>query len=319
MVMSLTSHLNDPKSAVRNFLFKRFPNIGPLVKECRNKLVGVQTICPPRDIPYRLIGTAIDYRIRYYFRASDHLIAYDGLVNYPEVVAWLLGWDKFPKGLTLEFMIELVNSLKKLRPFRRKLGRPQEELLNRYCIVLALFEQAYRAAYWVESNYLNYLRPNPKPIASPIPKPNLEGLLGIAKPHWIDDLCALSWLFYDRHTDLLTHRAKLNPVFDGSTGVGGADADFIVGRCLVEMKTTIDSKLPSLRRWLYQLLGYVLLDYSDRYRIRSVGLYLTRQGIMVKWPLEYFICTLTNDTAARLRERRKHLRRLAPPVEYFGL
>ncbi|MET7457678.1 hypothetical protein ABZT03_38680 [Streptomyces sp. NPDC005574] len=32
-----------------------------------------------------------------------------------------------------------------------------------------------------------------------------------------------------------------------------------------------------------QLAGYLLLDYDDRYHIREVGLYLARQGALIRW------------------------------------
>lgn len=58
-------------------------------------------------------------------------------------------------------------------------------------------------------------------------------------------------------------------------------------RCLIELKT---QKSPRASwQTLYQLLGYVLLDFDDTYGIDSVGVYLTRQGVLVRWPLEGYL------------------------------
>ena len=94
----------------------------------------------------------------------------------------------------------------------------------------------------------------------------------------------LSWRFYDNFNHLLSLPHSLNPNFDGSLDIGGADADLIVEGTLIDIKATITQKIRP--DWLWQLLGYVLLDYSDRHRINSIGLYMARQGIFFQWDLE---------------------------------
>jgi hypothetical protein len=113
----------------------------------------------------------------------------------------------------------------------------------------------------------------------------------------------MSWAFYDGFSELLARPAVLNPTFDGSLDVGAADADMIVGRCLLEIKTTIDPRaLPS--GIVYQLIGYVLLDYSDEFGIDAVGVYLSRQAILVCWPLEEILSTVATGPANLPRLRR---------------
>jgi len=85
--------------------------------------------------------------------------------------------------------------------------------------------------------------------------------------------------------------------------IGGAVADFIVERCLVEVKTTIDPVLRSLLLW--QLLGYVLLDFHDRYRIDEVAVYMARQAMLLRWPLLSFMQEMAGgpvDLAAARRD-----------------
>ncbi|WP_143044229.1 hypothetical protein [Nonomuraea jiangxiensis] len=65
--------------------------------------------------------------------------------------------------------------------------------------------------------------------------------------------------------------------FDGSSDIP-ADADLIAAGTLIDVKSirrVHDFPLPTV----YQLLGYVLMEYSDRYRIDAVGVYLSRAGV----------------------------------------
>ncbi|MCX4650225.1 pentapeptide repeat-containing protein [Streptomyces sp. NBC_01446] len=68
----------------------------------------------------------------------------------------------------------------------------------------------------------------------------------------------------------------------------GADADFILGGCLIDCKATIRPEQLG-RAALYQLAGYLLLDYHDTYRIRRTGLYLSRQGALIDWDIDEFL------------------------------
>jgi hypothetical protein len=124
---------------------------------------------------------------------------------------------------------------------------------------------------------------------------------------WVEDVCQLSWLFYDQYTEILTHPVVLNPTFAGSRDIGGADADLIVDNCLIDIKATINPKLDV--KWLYQVLGYVLLDYEDEYHIQSIGLYLARQGELIQWPLDPFLAAMTTVpvTVPELRIRFRSL------------
>ena len=82
----------------------------------------------------------------------------------------------------------------------------------------------------------------------------------------------------------LTGNAILNPTFALSRGVGGADADLVLGSCLLDIKATVNPRLE--RSWLLQLLGYTLLDSDDACHIDAVGILLARQAVMAYWPLE---------------------------------
>lgn len=77
-----------------------------------------------------------------------------------------------------------------------------------------------------------------------------------------------------------------NPRFLGSVAVGGADADWVVGDMLVDLKTREEITSPWIRDALFQLLGYALLDLDDSLGIRKVGLLLPRQPYFAVWTLD---------------------------------
>lgn len=65
------------------------------------------------------------------------------------------------------------------------------------------------------------------------------------------------------------------------------------GMVLLDVKTVTSARDPDrVARWLWQLLGYAWLDTADRYRIRSVGLYLARHAALCTWPLDRFAAAL---------------------------
>ncbi len=89
--MSLTSHLKDPASPVRRFFEERLPNTLPVVRTVNTHLVTGDTILPQgidRSYPYNLVGTAFDYRLRYYFALTDpaRFVAWEGAVDNALVV-----------------------------------------------------------------------------------------------------------------------------------------------------------------------------------------------------------------------------------------
>ena len=291
--MSLTSEVNDSKSPVGAFFRTRFPNTRAVVTECNKSLRNAETIHPTERIDnhFGTLGTAIDYRLRYYFAVtpSQDLVAWRGaqMVNdrgfhgRVELAArdLFVELPKLPEEIVEGFFRNLDVTLADLQPVGRKLDRDAESLLNRYCVGLALFEQCRRAFARSESPlFTAYVS-------------SADDLLQIAPDYWIDDLCAMSELFYNQMGGRFTEDAILNPTFEGSAYiVGGADADVILDSCLIDFKTTINAKIEG--RALYQLLGYCLLDFSNQYGIQRVGFYLPRQGRFLTWQLEDLVSQL---------------------------
>lgn len=86
------------------------------------------------------------------------------------------------------------------------------------------------------------------------------------------------------------------------------DAGLIAGGLLTELKTT--SKKPSLGvADLWQMLGYVLMDYVDEFAITDVALFCARYGYLAQWNLDTLLPPLAGRpvTAAALRAEFREL------------
>ena len=93
----------------------------------------------------------------------------------------------------------------------------------------------------------------------------------------------------------------VGPVFAGSKIMPG-DADLVAGGLLTELKTT--SKKPSLGVTdLWQILGYVFMDYVDEFAITDVALFSGRYGYLAQWNLDVLLSRLAGRpvTATELR------------------
>ena len=364
--MSLTTLLDDKSSPIRKFLRTQFPNTRTFLAAPRKHLRKSYTIMPeaPDRYPWSTVGTALDYRIRYYFAVTpyEELVAYKGARRLTDdqlvtpsgrldfrwtrnmddaIIIFDRGTGKkvftfFPdrnggfgeSGITDSVLFEamalgsavvsgdiaepdnstlspqnqyrsffcgLDNLTGRNPPVANRLPRAEEDELNRYCFVLALMEEVVRTGRLHGILATGEIR-------------DAESLIGVAESHQIDDLRELSWKFYDRCNRLLRLPSVLNPRFDGSADVGGADADMIVGGTLIDIKTSRQGGIRS--DWIWQLLGYVLLDYSDRHRIDSIGLYMARQGELIKWDLEDALRGLGSGEPPSIEELRSRFKEL---------
>jgi hypothetical protein len=216
----------------------------------------------------------------------------------------LFGAGVFPYDVAESFFESLDETLHTFQPVGRRLEPAEEQILARYCYVLSLFEEAYRNL----SNAYQY-----SPLLIPNPKESVEELLALPQDAWIDDLCAMSWLFYDHYQHLLSLPSVLNPIFKGNGAVSGSDADLIVDGCLIEIKTSIHPQIKANTLW--QLAGYILLDSHDTYQICSVGTYLPRQGELFQWSLDDFLHRLTGDEIVSLAQLRREFSILCQDIQ----
>jgi len=129
-------------------------------------------------------------------------------------------------------------------------------------------------------------------------------LLDAAPDAGLKQLAALRGVMESVLLPAVTSRQGLwaiGPVFAGSQIMPG-DADLVAGGLLAELKTTI--KKPSLGVTdLWQMLGYVCMDYADEFAMTDVALFSARYGYLAQWNLDVLLSHLAGRsvTAAALR------------------
>ncbi len=298
--MSLTGFLKDPKSSIGK-LFRESFEPSNFLKEIWNNLKSTECIRSSNFNIDRasLIGTAIDYRIRYYFDIPHFydLVAYHGIYKGHEYIFNDLGlWGKgkeydFLEGAIMYFTV-LNSFLRSHKIVRQKLNKTIESELNRHCLTLAMLERLFRNPEGVISRWVNapdsiefYFKFYDIPVIGL--EKGTSRILWYWRKDLVDEMNILSYLFYEKCKSLLRYRNFwLNPTFELSYAVGGADADLIVNKTLIEIKSTIKN-IRSMD--LYQLLGYVLLNKPKQYEIQYAGIYFVRRGVLLKWKvIEFF-------------------------------
>lgn len=300
--MTLTSELERPDSQVKKFvdasLVVSLRELKKLLPQPLRERLNAVTIPPPEGVKggaLGTVGTAFDYRVRLFFKAHplsplaahrgaavlagewDAKLA-GGMVQHLEgpssPIAGLPQQPRVTVDLVTEFFDDLDEVVNRVGPTARRLSREEDDVLARYCLTLALFEEVYRAA---GSPYFD------SPLLHVPQGVTCEQLLALPSAEQVADVCALWSGFLDEGIPE-GRPAVCNPDFAGSGDVGGADADLLLGQCLVDLKVSV--RPVKLAQGLRQLLGYVLLDYEDDYQIREVALYAARGPCFARFSLE---------------------------------
>jgi hypothetical protein len=256
---------------------------GPMAESFKNflglndipKTVAVEPVAAT-NLP--MVGTAFDYRLRY------HLAPCDAQTFVAAYGAGRLGMmDPLTVTPLKRFFSNLEKLTAELLPAGQRLDDTSERLLDTYCVVLAQLESIYRTAGgWTPELPMKGPRVN---------RPENEPLLALAPDSVVQDVMNLSRsagttfrpVIDTVRTAALPYFA--NPTFVGSLDIAGADADFIIGDTMFELKTTKKLDASAVRGALLQLTGYCLLDYDDRHGVRNVAVYFPRQEWVAGWPL----------------------------------
>ncbi|WP_066589214.1 hypothetical protein [Cellulomonas timonensis] len=287
--MSLTDHLSDSHSPVRAFvdglspIFTGVPGTSKAT-QAMVRALGLQTLVlsrsvvpPPPGAVAALVGTAIDFRTR--IALSDfsphHSVAALGVARVAGHESQIKNGTHRVRVLTEAF--EVANGI---------IESASEEIeLDRAALLLAYCEQAYRGGHAalggslgddldrVDDGHAFALRVGARSLG------DLRSLMEA------NETQINQW----RGQIAQGERFEPNPVFAGSALVGGADGDWMVGRTLFDSKAYGKLSYPALRGFLRQLLGYVMLDLDDALGIRSVAVWLPRQGMTKSWPLHLLL------------------------------
>lgn len=299
-----------------------FPNTRALLGEIRAG-AGVPTILPAERIAYATQGAAIDWWLRFLTDA-------DGFPDLGLARAGHVALQGFPAYDAAEPLLAAIGGSPPAgRPPRATVpGNGAASLLDygdetqaRTCFVLALLTECFRAGVRPGSRLLD-LAPGDGPRA----------LLDLATDIEVADLIALR----DSAREVFVPHLPPGPVLTGPTFEGSrflpADADLIAGDLLIECKATIGGPprkdrtraLKFDRSDLFQLLGYALMDFSDTYAIRRVGLYAPRFASFQTWPLAQVLDTAAGklvDLAQARSDFERILRTDLPPflAETYGI
>ena len=282
--MSLTSELDRQDSPVRRFLLEAIALVSDAKRgsshEQRAKALLESDALPrepslvpvPRANP-STVGTAFDYRLRY------DMSPFSSFNTVAAASLNVLGTGDQTLRSTITDFLEATDTLVvNLGPDQRNLTRGEDRQLIRHCVVLAQLESIVRSGGRYQ--HLSPLRPD---------------LLDGAPESVVTDVAALhapALVNFGPRRQLIQQQALAywaNPTFAGSAGIGGADADMIVGNEIIELKTTKALDPKALRSALTQLVGYCLLDYPDQFQLRAVGVYFARHRWTRTWPLWMFL------------------------------
>jgi hypothetical protein len=290
--MSLTYVLKDPTSAMSRFLAEHLPSPKGVLANYRTRLARCSPPVNPdagtgQQPDYRMLGHTIDHRLRISLGASTGQPIKEGVVR---AVLDDNGWPS--REIIDSVQAAGVALLDELRGYECEAGQPlalepkAEDRLIRLCHIASSFEAIFRHGGWVRGNSLGFCNPGA----------GLEDLADAVPGYIVDDIrrqmdLAASPGPFSRLQKLPAPRRICGPVFDGSRHVGGADADFILDGTLIDCKATVRPHRMG-RAEIYQLVGYLLLDYSDAYTIKNVGLYLSRQGALIEWSTAEFLSLL---------------------------
>lgn len=299
--MSLVSHLRSPSSPVSAYL----DGVSPWLAETQGgsrtarsmsqalglaQLARVKTVVPPLPgVDAALSGTAIDFRVRIALGGFNPLesAAALGVAGIDQHTDEIDNGQHRTALLTEAFFIAM-----------QILEAPSDDAeLDRACILFAYCEQVYRAGAAALAGSLGERLDEAEDaldIALSISESSLSDLRGLMEAN-SDQISA--W----RELVGTCERFEPNPAFSGSMLVGGADADWLIRDTLIESKAYAKLTIPTLRGFIRQLLGYVMLDLDDALGIRSVGLWLPRQGVTKTWSLERLLGGDPDELLPKLR------------------
>ncbi|MEU4828798.1 hypothetical protein AB0H37_43745 [Actinomadura sp. NPDC023710] len=294
--MSLTQGLVSPRTPLRRFLDRELSaGVRRVRATYRSRLPTRPLILPGPGVGYEAgtIGTAIDQRLRLAFTCSAPVDAATLLGVEGCAAAADRSGNPVVRAIAdtgRHLLAELAAAVRGTRlddrhePMLR--ADQDEEHLARLLL----------AAAWYAVNLRNPFAFGDTPLckaAHARPESfDLAALLAVPHRDLIEDLLAQLHRAENGPLDQLRaattpDQCHPGPTFDGSAYVS-ADADLIADGLLLDFKSTrrIDHfPLPAI----LQLLGYVLLDLTDSHAIDTVGLYMTRAGALITWPIEDYL------------------------------
>ncbi|MFI7388677.1 UvrD-helicase domain-containing protein [Streptomyces sp. NPDC049813] len=305
--LPLTGQLKYPRSPMSTFMARHLPHperlIASYLRHTRDLPHPVQPLNERRP-DYAALGHTIDYRLRLHLGSGPGPAATAGV----DLIGSTHPLDGAPPPAVRAHLHTIGTSI--LHRLHAHLTDPDRRLdddaLTRFCFLTCFFEAVYRTGAFPRKR---------NPLAHVDEHTTITDLIDAVPTYVIDDIDEQMQLAQKPFTPLRNLPADqriCGPVFAGSTDVK-ADADFIAGNILIDCKAiTRPHRLG--REEVQQLAGYLLLDYDNRYDIREVAFYLSRQGALIRWTIPEFLTTLGARTPlpALRTALREHTREATP-------
>ncbi|MFJ2847664.1 hypothetical protein ACIPD2_39540 [Streptomyces griseofuscus] len=233
------------------------------------------------------VGTAIDYRLRLAFTAAEPV---DHVARLGILLTGSYECDarQRMRDVGEELMERLQETVMRLQLDNQELPMDrahEEEDLARLLIASAWYQVNYRTSIGFAFTPLAIAaREDPGAFT-------LDRLLQLPHRDMVDDVVAQLYKATDGPLNDLRIRTRPEncaPAPTFPTDRITADADLAVDGLLLDFKSTRHTRtLRQAEAW--QLTGYLLLDTDDRYRIDTLGLYLSRAGTLASWPVEEYL------------------------------
>lgn len=275
----------------------------PLRRWCESRLANfdaVQATWPrplrmhvprvrPDPLPPWLIGMAFDWRLRLGLELPPPEIVTTAHGGYEVVAA--RRWSRMAMAAecrepTDDHPVSLL-----LRGARAHgagadvVGIRDEDMLARTSVVLARYEACYRTGQVRGDDAL-------LEVGDTI---DHDDLLRLCPDAVADQIIRLTALARRALAPLFpATRIETNPDF--TTGLVPADGDLVVDDLLIDLKTVSWMRLHP--EWLWQVLTYAFLDHGQR-GLRSVAIYLSRHGALVRWEVDELLSLLTGTDVTR--------------------
>ncbi|MFG2376939.1 3'-5' exonuclease [Streptomyces sp. NPDC048504] len=301
--LPLTGQLQYPRSPMSTFLSRHLPRTERVVGSYQHRSRDLPPAVQPMDErrpDYAALGHTVDYRLRLSLGRSPGSAVLAGVQllgsTYP-----LEGSP--PPEVRAALHAAGTRLLAALHAHLKGASRLGEQELTRLCHVAGFCEAVYRNGVFSRRRNL---------LAHADAHITLDQLTAAVPVYVLDDIAEQMELAdrpFAPFRRLPDEQRVCGPVFTGSSDLGGADADFIVGGLLIDCKATTRPHTIN-RPAVQQLAGYLLLDYDNTYAIDRVGLYLSRQGALLTWSVPEFHTALgARVPLPRLRALlRDHLR-----------
>ncbi|MBO0801520.1 MAG: ATP-dependent helicase [Nocardiopsaceae bacterium] len=282
--LPLTAQLRYPEAPVSAFLMENLPGTWRVVRDYQKRIGNLPHPVQPSDVRYpawAALGHAIDFRLRLSLGRPPGNSVTRGIAAVGATGPLRGAPPAAARGALHECGAALMARVEEYLAAPGGIG---DDYLARLCFVAAFYEDVYRTGEVRRYSML----------ASATPATTLDELVAAVPGYVPEDIgrqMEISDEAFARFRSLPSRAVACGPEFAGSRDIGGADADFILGGLLLDCKATIMPRKLGADE-VRQLAGYLLLDYSDEYGIREVGLYLSRQGAVISWEVPGFLAML---------------------------